>query len=225
MRTFALILFLALFPLSGLRADEFGTSLKGALAGSYQDQRNVAYSLEHGDGVAKNKIESCAWRIIIIATQGAAVGDTDLMIDERCGNKDLLESAELRSQTLIKKIKPKPRSLNGDIFVLTNGNCPGPACTGESKTFSDDYRQAIAGNDSAMRKISLCFAKGCDGNALGYDGFKACLWAQQIISYGSPTKADLALSAQNCVGPDTIAGKAQLAHSKFIKDLRANLTK
>jgi len=51
---------------------------KKALAGDYQAQRNLAYSLETGEGGAPYEpVKACAWRVVIVASGSSKVNDSD----------------------------------------------------------------------------------------------------------------------------------------------------
>lgn len=183
-------------------ASEFDDTLAAARKGDYQAQRNVAFMLERGDGVEANPIEGCAWRFVILATQGARVGLTDTMIDDRCGPQTLRQSALARTQALLSELPKSDRTVDVDIAAITDDACPGVDCTGPLKSLADNYRRALKGEIKATRAIADCFATGC-GRTWGVDPFKACLWATQVAAAPQSTPQDKALARNTCglLGP------------------------
>ncbi len=86
----------------------FITSYRRAFAGEYSAQRNVAFMLRGTTpGVAANHVESCAWRLIIVA-QGHAEADSSDTANVRfdCGrlNAQSRSQAQARAQALVNEI-------------------------------------------------------------------------------------------------------------------------
>jgi hypothetical protein len=79
---------------------------KKALAGDYQAQRNLAYSLGHDEPT--NAMQACAWRLVILGSGSEQVDDTDLSnkrVD--CNRKlaaDALYAATTRAVAIGEKI-------------------------------------------------------------------------------------------------------------------------
>lgn len=203
------------------RASEFEDFLTRARKGDYQAQRNVAYMLERGDGGPQNRLEACAWRFVILATQGVQVGDTDLMIDDRCGEQTLRQSALARTSALL-AILPKPplRTVEADVAAITDGECPGSRCVGPLKEFADDYRRAVTGETSAMRAVASCFEAGCMRPGAA-DFFKACLWAtQSVASSPEGSRDDRARVARTCNTLSAFGKAAIKPHLAMIDAMR-----
>lgn len=81
-----------------------------AFRGDYQGQRNVAFCLWDGcDGaVTPNKITSCAWRIIIVASGSLKLDASDTSHMRTCRSQlsaDEMVAASGQAQTLASKIK------------------------------------------------------------------------------------------------------------------------
>lgn len=157
----------------------------GAFSGDYQAQRNYAYSLANGEGVPKDDVEACAWRMIIISTQGAKVMDGDLL-NLRAECKTVGTRAAARARALTSSLPPVRRTLLGDIADLTDNACPGPRCSGPLAALAGDYASATTGDVQAARRASDCLAGGCEMRA--FNLFYACLMAR------------LALTAQSASG-------------------------
>lgn len=84
-----------------------------ALRGDYQAQRNVAYCLSGGcDGaVAVNRIQGCAWRIVIVSSGSPKVGATDTAnLRADCGRLEPTEktAAAMRADALFPKVYGRP---------------------------------------------------------------------------------------------------------------------
>jgi len=79
---------------------------KKALAGDYQAQRNLAYSLGHDEPT--NTMQACAWRIVILGSGSAEVDDSDLANKRLdCNRKlaaDALYAAGMRAVAIGEKI-------------------------------------------------------------------------------------------------------------------------
>ena len=218
-RTLAAAALLAAGLAGSAVASEFDDALVAARKGDYQAQRNVAYMLERGDGAPSDAVEGCAWRFAIIGTQGAKVGDTDVMIDERCGSGT--RDAALTRATAIMAATPAPaRTVEADIAALTEDDCPGPACQGPAQRFADSYRRAMKGDGEAMRAVAACFATGCLRPG-GADAFKACLWATRLAGNSRlAAPADRATAARLCGGLGAIAAASIEPHSAMIDAMR-----
>lgn len=179
---------------------------KGAMAGDYQAQRNWASSLAYGQGIAQNVIEACAWRIIIVSTQHARVGDSDVgNFSSNCASKPVTEAAQALAEKLSPAIPVKKRTIKDDIWILTDEECPGKRCVERFSDFPQVYTKAVAGEVAAMRRLAQCYAKGCENFVRHYDGFMACLWiTRTIASVGSAaTREDKILSNNTCgIVPD-----------------------
>lgn len=203
------------------RASEFEATLSLARKGDYQAQRNAAYMLERGDGVAQNAIEGCAWRFVVIATQGARVNDSDLMIDDRCGGDILRTSALARTQALLPALPQPRRTIEDDLAALTDDKCPGRDCIGPLNNFASDYRGAIHGDVDAMRTVAGCFASGCAAR-IDIDFFKACLWATQLLGMKSiANREDKAIETNTCGNLGPIARAAVKPHIAMLDIVRS----
>ena len=79
---------------------------KKALAGDYQAQRNLAYSL--GREIPINELQSCTWRIVILESGSDEVDDSDVTNKQAaCDRKlspDATYAAGLKAATLQDKI-------------------------------------------------------------------------------------------------------------------------
>lgn len=210
---------LALASAAPVHASEFDDTLAAAQAGDYQAQRNVAYMLEHGDGVEANPTEGCAWRFVILATQGARVQLTDTMIDDRCGPPALRQSATARTQALLSALPKRDRTVDADVAAITEDECPGADCTGPLKSLADNYRRALKGDVKAIRAVADCFATGC-GRSWGVDLFKACLWATKAASTPRSTAQDKALAHNTCGALGQIGAAAVRPHLAMLFALR-----
>ncbi len=83
---------------------------KQALAGDYQAQRNLAFSLSSGfEGYQQDPVEACAWRIVILKSEHSEADASDTNNkDSDCERKlspEQLSEAEARADALLKKIK------------------------------------------------------------------------------------------------------------------------
>ena len=91
---------------------EFLRNYQQAKAGNYQGQRNAAYYLSRGEGpVRQNRIQGCAWRIVIISQGHAQVGDGDTSNFQReCGvlNAAERQAAVARGEQLLREIRTSP---------------------------------------------------------------------------------------------------------------------
>lgn len=82
---------------------------KKALRGDYQAQRNLAYSLGHEFPISK--LQSCAWRIVILNSGSSDVDDSD--VENRyadCDRKlspDVIYAASMQAITLQEKIETR----------------------------------------------------------------------------------------------------------------------
>ena len=86
---------------------------RGALAGNYQDQRNLAYWLSGGYGGAAptNPVLACAWRIVILNSGDRRVDEGDvsnkqLYCDKRL-DKDAQQAAKAQSEKLLAQVKKR----------------------------------------------------------------------------------------------------------------------
>lgn len=82
---------------------------KSALAGDYQAQRNLAYTLT--TSIPHNKILGCAWRIVIIESGSAQVDQSDtgnkqFDCDQKL-NQDEMNAAKAQAKEIQKKIAKK----------------------------------------------------------------------------------------------------------------------
>lgn len=84
---------------------------KKALAGDYQAQRNLAYSLGHEQPT--NAMQACAWRIVILGSGSAEVDDSDLANKRLdCNRKlaeDALYAAGMRAEAIGEKIAARQK--------------------------------------------------------------------------------------------------------------------
>lgn len=82
---------------------------KKALAGDYQAQRNLAYSL--GREIPINELQSCTWRIVILESGSDEVDDSDVTNKQAaCDRKlspDAIYAAALKAATLQDKIEAR----------------------------------------------------------------------------------------------------------------------
>lgn len=175
---------------------------KAALAGDYQAQRNFAYALAQGDGVLRDPVEACAWRMVIVARQGTKVTAGDVSnVQADCSTHGSLGAARARALTVL---LPTPtRNVSVDVADLTHGACPQSACNGPLASLAFDYRSAISGDAGAARRVAECLSGGCGTRALNL--FYACVMTRLASrSDGSGTLRDLrALDARTCaiLGP------------------------
>ncbi len=178
---------------------EFTDRLTKAKALDYTEQRNVAYMLLNGDGVAKNPVEGCAWRLVIVASQGARVDDTDVP-GEACENTELMKSAVVRAQAILREIGVPKRSVETDITTITDGACPGAKCTGKVAAFSENYRRAIAGEVEAARAVAACFIDRCADSSVALNFLQACAWVNRLKAYngGVLPATDSRLQQRSC---------------------------
>lgn len=113
-----------------------------ARAGDYRGQRNVAYMLKGQErGVTQNVIQSCAWRLVIMSTGHAQVGQGDeanMRIDCATLNEGGRQAAIARADALLRQIvadpvrspparaaaQPPPGPLRGDAQPLTADPLP-----------------------------------------------------------------------------------------------------
>ncbi|CAN7782198.1 hypothetical protein LJR175_008199 [Variovorax sp. LjRoot175] len=86
---------------------------RGAMAGNYQDQRNLAYWLTGGYGGAapQNAILACAWRQVILASGDRQVDQGDvsnkqLYCDRRL-DSDSQKAAKAQAEKLMAQIKKR----------------------------------------------------------------------------------------------------------------------
>jgi hypothetical protein len=91
---------------------EFPRMYGRAHAGDYQAQRNVAFLLRGSQGIARDRVESCAWRLIIVAQRHPQLvaGDTDnVRVD--CGPLDQRDraAAQARALALVDRITEQPQ--------------------------------------------------------------------------------------------------------------------
>jgi hypothetical protein len=78
-------------------AGDFRRAYGKAIQGDYQGQRNVAYMLGRGyaDTVLKDRVTSCAWRLVVVASGSPKVDDTDLgNVRVDCGRLDAADRAK-----------------------------------------------------------------------------------------------------------------------------------
>lgn len=94
-------------------AIEFQKLERGALAGNYQDQRNLAYWLSGGYGGAAplNPIQACAWRLVILSSGDRRVDEGDvsnkqLYCDKRL-DKNAQQAAKAEAEKLTDQIKKR----------------------------------------------------------------------------------------------------------------------
>ncbi len=82
---------------------------KKALAGDYQAQRNLAYSLAIGaDGAPYEPVKACAWRAVIIASASSKVSDGDHRnVQQNCGKLD--DEGRQQAQVLAEQILTRVR--------------------------------------------------------------------------------------------------------------------
>jgi hypothetical protein len=72
-----------------------------AWRGDYQGQRNVAFCQagKCGAGIAPNRVQGCAWRIVILASGSTEVGDADVQnMKLECGKLDQVGRAAADAQ-------------------------------------------------------------------------------------------------------------------------------
>mgnify|MGYP006951112573 CR=1 FL=1 len=86
---------------------------RGAMAGDYQDQRNLAFALTGGYGseIPKNPILACAWRLVILASgdrrvDEGDVGNKQLYCDKRL-DADSQAAAKAQAEKLTRQIKDR----------------------------------------------------------------------------------------------------------------------
>lgn len=171
-----------------------------ALKGDYQAQRNWAYSLANGDGIAKNPIEGCVWRIVVIATQHARVGSSDASnLTTDCPTQTVMNAAQVRATAIMAKLPLRTRTIASDLSDLTEGKCPGPSCEREYGQFPGLYRRAVDGELAAMRELARCFAERCD-KFPSFDLLHSCVWIRRVIASSSatPSRADSIRQATTC---------------------------
>lgn len=76
----AVVLSLAAPLMCAQSFSEFEKLEKGAMAGRYQDQRNLAYWLSSGynNALPQNPVLACAWRLVILESGSRSVDATDV---------------------------------------------------------------------------------------------------------------------------------------------------
>lgn len=180
MKLVTLACFLGMGLLSQASAGEFSDELRKARLGDYGAQRNVAFMLKQGDGTSRNVMEGCAWRFVVMLTQGALVGDTDVLIEDRCGGVARLASS--RADVILREIGSPPRSIDRDVAGLTSEDCPGPRCPPQDVRFVADYRAAVKGDVDSMRRVRDCFAKTCGVSNVPFNLVQACIWSTRVVA-------------------------------------------
>jgi len=165
-----------------LAVDDAATLLKRAQAGDYESQRNLSYVLFHGEGIPKNIIEACAWRVVIVSSQHAKVVENDISaLDIACGSQTVMDAAVKRSASILKAIPARSRTLGGDLSDLSENRCSETNCASEWRVFEGLYRKATQGDIGAMRQVARCFSERCD-HEQPFDLFHACTWARLVLT-------------------------------------------
>ena len=91
---------------------EFIRNYAGARSGAYDDQRQVAYSLQHGnDGsVTVNMPEACAWQLLIVASGDPRTQRSDVEVAGTvCAHLD--EASRLRATARAARLDREARLL------------------------------------------------------------------------------------------------------------------
>lgn len=197
----SLALIATLLAMPATAADEASRYRDGAMRGDYESQRNYAYILANGDGIAQNMIEACTWRFVIVSSQHAKVIETDIAnLDIACKSPSVVEAAGQRGKSLLAKLPVRTRTMETDLSDITEAVCPGKSCTQQYGSLESDYRRAVAGETQAMRKLAQCFSTRCEP-AYPFDLFRACIWARATLaSLGDSASRDDKVRENNTCG-------------------------
>lgn len=100
---------LAFCSLAWATQDSFELLEKKALNGDYQAQRNLAYTLSNG--LPRNVILGCAWRIVILESGNSAVDESDVSNKQYYCDKKLdsdgLRASQAQAIKLMVRVKHK----------------------------------------------------------------------------------------------------------------------
>ncbi|SER57543.1 hypothetical protein SAMN05216548_12632 [Faunimonas pinastri] len=124
----------------------FADDLRRAFQGEYTPQRNVAYCLQTScDGAVRpNRIQACAWRIVVMSSGSSEVDDSDeANLQRACGELSPagLEAAKTRAQVIADHVDEPVASA--------------PPAAPDFSDPSDGHREALVGQSYAAASTAL----------------------------------------------------------------------